>query len=50
MMTEDRKKVRRKVSQMKQELQGQENVLKINQQDVLAINPEKPDLIGQGLK
>lgn len=50
MMTEDRKKVRRKVSQMKQNLPGQENVLKINSQDELQINPEKPDLIGQGLK
>lgn len=47
MMAEDRKKAFNKVSQKKQ---GEENAIRINQQDVLEINPEKPDLIGQGLK
>lgn len=47
MMAEDRKKAFNKVSQKKQ---GEENAIKINAQDVLEINPEKPDLIGQGLK
>lgn len=47
MMAEDRKKAFDKVSQKKQ---GEENAVKINSQDVLAINPDKPDLIGQGLK
>lgn len=47
MMAEDRKRAFNKVSQKKQ---GEENAIKINAQDVLEINPEKPDLIGQGLK
>lgn len=47
MMAEDRKKAFNKVSQKKQ---GEENAIRINAQDVLEINPEKPDLIGQGLK
>lgn len=45
-MAEDRKKVQKKVSQMRQELPGGEVDVKLNQQDILRINPFDPNLIG----
>lgn len=45
-IAEDRKKVREKVSQMRQEQPGGEVDVKLNQQDVLRINPFDPNLIG----
>lgn len=47
-MTEDRKKVRQKVSQMKQQQPNGEIDVKLNPQDVLRINPTQLDLIGPG--
>ncbi len=44
-IAEDRKKVQKKVSQMRQELPGGEVDVKLNQQDVLRINPFDPNLI-----
>ena len=45
-MAEDRKKVRQKVSQMKQQQPNGEIDVKLNPQDVLRINPAQNDLLG----
>jgi len=45
-MSEDRKKVREKVSQMKQQQPNGEVDVKLNPQDVLRINPTQNDLLG----
>lgn len=45
-MSEDRKKVRQKVSQMKQQQPNGEVDVKLNPQDVLRINPTQNDMLG----
>ena len=45
-MSEDRKKVRQKVSQMKQQQPNGEIDVKLNPQDVLRINPNQNDMLG----
>ena len=45
-IAEDRKRVQKKVSQMRQEQPGGEVDVKLNQVDVLRLNPFDPNLIG----
>ena len=45
-MAEDRKKVRQKVSQMRQEQPNGEVDVKLNQRDILRVNPFDQNIIG----